>query len=323
MRAHHLLPTTLLLGACVDRQAGEDWTEWYDDGTAYEVVEPLSFTPDDYAPTAAPATIAEARGVMTSTFDNEGPLFAAEDWDPAWEGDPGTFSDDRCAFWDVDPSATLPMVVEGVVTSHPRVYRKIEGCGGDERYYGSFWIEDASGGVFVLGDRKVAPFDMGARVRMEVRAVRRRFGLDMVYVHDVLEVERGPIPMSFDRVDRPLVRSDQSRMIRASGTVVQSPTTFGEVLVQLDDGPACAPDDETTRKNCLWVNIDQELNARGITFEKGESIVVTGPVSPFSWFKEGECDTRAVPECGNLPSGQCVCNFYGPYISRVGQITRR
>lgn len=305
----------LLASACADLSLGEDWQAWYDDGSDYDVTEPVAFTAEPYdIPARDDDGIAKLKAdVFTSTFSNLGPYFP-----------PGSGMDEAvsgCAYWidqepdpvdadatDTDvppPSLKLPRTITGVVTSHPRVYRKIEGCNGDEKYYGSYWIEDRTGGLFVLGDSKVAHFDMGDTVTLSVRSMRRRYDIDMVYVHDVLEVQRGPRPIAYDEVDRPLTASQQSTTVRATGVVVTEPTTFGEVLVQLDGySGECAPTDERTRAHCLFVTIDQETSRRGVTLRRGDHIQVTGPVSQTAWFG---------------PTG--VFNFYGIYVMRVGQLT--
>jgi hypothetical protein len=64
----------------------------------------------------------------------------------------------------------LPMVLEGVVTLHPRQYVKRPVCGQDERNYGSFVLEDDSGGILMLRNSRIANFSFGDRIRVTVRA---------------------------------------------------------------------------------------------------------------------------------------------------------
>ena len=100
----------------------------------------------------------------------------------------------------------LPFEVEGIVTLHPRWYFKTHGCDdGDEKFYGSFFIQDGTSGIFVLGDSKVAHFDMGARVKMKVRGVRTIYDLNVVYAHDITEVvDYGPVPVYYDEATEAL-----------------------------------------------------------------------------------------------------------------------
>ena len=48
----------------------------------------------------------------------------------------------------------LPFEIEGVVTAHPRYYFKTSGCDwdSDEKYYGSFFIQDATGAKISIED---------------------------------------------------------------------------------------------------------------------------------------------------------------------------
>ncbi len=300
------------LGACADRAPAETWEDWYTPGEGTDVTEPVAFTEDPYdLPESGSGGIRGLRtALLTQVFDNDGPIFAAQDF-PA--------DATACGFWepeldpaDTDVVGTLPAEITGYVTSHPRVYRKIEGCApdgaqSDEKYYGSYFLEDRTGGIFVLRDSKVAPFDIGARVTLRVRAVRRRFGVDMVYVHDLVEAEPGPFPLSYAPVTRPLTADDQSTVVRFTGTVVTEPTTFGETLLTIDGytGGTCAPDTRDTRAHCAVIQLDQEITRRGVTLAPGERVTVTGPVASSPFF-----------------DAIGVINFYGPYITRVGQITR-
>jgi hypothetical protein len=258
----------------------------------------VAFTDEPYPPVPEGVLpIAELRATrLDASGDNDGPRIAAADWHDGVA---------RCAFW--EQADDLPVTVEGVVTAHPRVYRKIEGCDADEKYYGSYWLEDASGGIFVLRDSKVATFTLGARVRLNVRGVRRRYAEDMIYVAAAEVVDPGPIPLHFEVVERRVLEAgDVGRVARIQGTVVGAPSTFGEVLLQPDDLPGqCAPDDAFTRASCLVVELDTELNRRGVTFEPGDRLQVTAPVAPATFFS---------------PSG--ISTFYGVYVTRLGQIER-
>lgn len=302
--------TALALGGCVDLADAEDWQPWFDGGAALDVEEPVTFSadpvegdcvsPGDQGWSATSTTcIADLRdAVLTSPFDNDGPLFAEADF-PAGAED--------CQYWAKDATGFLPAEIEGVVTSHPRVYRKIEGCDGDEKYYGSFWMEDATGGVFVLGNTKVAHFDMGDRVRLKVRAMRRRYAVDMVYVHDVVDIDTSADTVPYEAHTGPIGEDLQSSSVRVSGTVVTAASTFGEVLLQPDgyDAGTCGPADHTTRQHCLVATVDQELGKRGVTLPVGEHVTLTGPVAQTAFFS---------------PAG--VFNFYGVYLTRIGQIER-
>lgn len=297
MRRPHAL-VVLLAPACQGRPDAEPSGDWWGGPDELDVVESVAFTDEPYPPVPdGVLPIAELRATrLDPSSDNDGPRIATEDWHEGIAG---------CAFW--EQADDLPVVVEGIVTAHPRVYRKIEGCDGDEKYYGSYWLEDASGGLFVLRDSKVATFTLGARVRLDVRGVRRRYGEDMIYVASAEVLDPGPLPIHYTPVvGRVLGEGDVGRVARVVGTVVAAPSTFGEVLLQPDDvAGTCAPDDELTRASCLLVELDTELNRRGVTFAPGDRLQVTAPVGPATFF---------------APSG--IFTFYGAYVTRLGQIQR-
>lgn len=248
----------LLAIGCAGPSGPEAWGDWYEEGTPYDVLEPVAFTDTPYAfPEVGPG-IADLP--IPADFET---AFAPEDAPPR-----------GCADWVTDPG--LPMEFEGLVTIHPRFYFKAPGClpprdddpdaDSDEKFYGSYFIEDATGGVFVLGDSKVAHFDMGDRVRIRVRAVRNRFDLVAVAVHDIVEVIRGPEPIHYEETVEAFGSDDVARVKRVTGTVVTDPDTFGEFLVEGDDGTRWA------------VSLDVELNRRGIRYPMGTRLQATGPI---------------------------------------------
>lgn len=252
-----MFPALLCLAACADvRGEPEDYTSWYSEGVVLDVEEPLTFTDVPYADPAG----GEAIG------DFEDALFPVADGDPVFATGDG-YAVSGCPS---SQSASLPFEVEGIVTLHPRFYFKTQGCDGDEKYYGSYFIEDATGGFFVLGDSKVAHFDMGDRVRLKVRGIRTTYDVDMVYAHDVVSVERGPEPIYFETLDRALTlgadRAEIGRVKRIVGTVLTEKDTFGEFQVEGDNGVI------------FNVSLDAELNRRGIGFPIGTRLQVTGPM---------------------------------------------
>jgi hypothetical protein len=246
---------SLALAACAPASRDrEDPDQWFSPPTAYDVSEPVEFTDQNYDFTG-PTAVADLPA--PEAFQT---MFAPDDL-PAGTG---------CPDWVT--SADLPAEIEGIVTLLPRYYIKIGGCtptpdiDSDEKYYGSYFVQDRSGGFFVLGDSKVAHFDMGDRVRLKVRSIKESFGQLMIASHDVVELERGPEPVYYDAVDGPLGAEHVSRVVRVEGTVATAMSTFGEVYLDGDDGVR------------YKFSLDAELNRRGITAAIGDRIQVTGPV---------------------------------------------
>jgi hypothetical protein len=241
------------LAACASpgAQAPEDW---FDAGQTLDVVEPLSFTdvPYDFTGATPIGDVPQA--------PEFGTLFAEGDDLPACDG------------WST--SADLPVEVTGVATVLPRVYLKTEGCvptgdpdaQSDEKHYGSFFLQDASGGIFVLGDDKNADFAAGDRVTLRVLAVAERFGLDAVSSFEVLSIERGPEPIFYASRESALDDASIAEVQRMTGTVAAPPDTFGEMTLTTDGGVD------------FVAQVDSELTRRGVTYAVGERLEVTGPV---------------------------------------------
>ena len=277
-----LLPLLSIVAlGCASERSAEDPSKWagYEGSDDYDVEEPLEFTDVPYGFTGD----TPIRDIPVSDYRET--WFAPDDAPPS----------DLCDWWRV--SNELPVEVEGIVTIHPRYYFKTSGClppedaaiDSDEKYYGSYFIEDDSGGFFVLGDSKVAHFDMGARVKLKVRSTKEAFGLEMITVHDVLEVDRGPHPIHYEELARPLDSDDAGKVRRMTGTVGLT-GGFGEVqlcLGEVQEGDfenVFEGDDQRDAKiRCIvdgrgfYAIVDAELQRRGIEFEIGEQVTLTGP----------------------------------------------
>jgi hypothetical protein len=244
-----------LLAACADlRDTPEDIDDWYTAADGLNVTEPVSFTSSPYGFSGSTA-IVDIPSPDEGSFET---YFATSMFAPACEG------------W--QRSADLPVEIEGIVTIHPKYYFKTSGCQGDrdadsdEKYYGSYFIEDESGGMFVLGDTKVAHFNMGQRVRLKVRAVKESFGLRMVIAHDVEEIGREVEPIYYQEPTGPLGFDEMARVQRVTGTVISDASNFGELLIESDEGVTYS------------IKVDWEITRRKHAWDAGERIQVTGPV---------------------------------------------
>lgn len=285
-RALLLSMAPLLWGAaCGTSSAPEPWRDWYDQGSPYDVEEPIAFTDQSYDFTGE-TPIADLP--IPSDFAT---WFAEDDAPPL----------DACDAWSTHPE--LPAEITGIVTIHPRFYIKVSGClpaddrniDSDEKYYGSYFIQDASGGFFVLGDSKVAHFDMGDRVTIKVRGIKESFDSVMISAHDVLEIERGPEPIYYRTVsDRILGPEDIAEVVRVQGVVAAEASNFGEVYLCTGDDPDTSLEPDPARDGELipacahmgvtsppWfkVGIDVELQRRGVSYAPGTQLSVTGPVA--------------------------------------------
>ncbi len=261
------LPFLALLVGCISQREAEDPSEWFDKGSALDVTEALTFTDQSYD---FPANPNDGIGWLKDhVFPVEGSGFGSDT--VAWGPDDATNRDITCANVS-DPA--LPFDIEGVATAHPRFYFKTTGCtwDSDEKYYGSFFIQDATGGVFVLGDSKLAHFDMGDRVRIRARAAKTSFDLDMIYAFDLVEVVERNVPIYYEEPTAPFVDlweagdDPTGRVWRVTGEVVTRTDTFGEFQVEDDEGRR------------FHASLDMEINRRGIEFPVGSRVTITGPV---------------------------------------------
>ena len=218
-----------------------------------------------------------------------------ETWFATTDGLP----DADCDRWRTDPS--LPATIEGVVTIYPRLYMKVPGCrpsddfdvDSDEKYFGSFYIQDESGGHLVLGDTRVTHFDRGDRVRLQVRSIKEYFGSTMVVAHDVRNIDRANAPIYYRTVeDRLLDDNDRATVVRVQGIVAGPMSNFGEIYLCTGDDPdttmvvdqgrfndlvpACARSDV---QDPPWykISLDVELQRRGYELEPGTLMEATGP----------------------------------------------
>jgi len=182
-------------------------------------------------------------------------------------GDPRTFVSRAgavpCNTGDVQVLANdLPAVIEGVVTLHPRRYLKIPVCDQDEKHYGSFTIEDDTGGIVVLRDSRIAPFRPGDRVRLVVDALTMTYLQPSTRAILTASVERlepsadtADRVVYFDRTTVPFGLGDITKVRRVEGYAVQAPDNknFGSLIIsdRFIAAPTGAEKNRICELNCL------------------------------------------------------------------------
>lgn len=258
MRALLPLAAGLALVACSpEPDALPDTTDWWSEAQPYDVQEPLSFTEEPYG---------DLDGSLGDLLDDHLPVVESETTVGTELAPDDDYGDASCGS-SFGTNRALPTEVEGIVTLMPRWYMKVDGCNrSEEKYYGNYFIESDDGGIFVIGDSKVAHFDMGDRVKLRVRGIRSNFGLDMIYVHDVVEVSREARPVHYAWAQDGLDADDMGQVRRVRGKVEAGPDTFGQLTVRTDEGEA------------VFVNLDSELNRRRAYPPIGTTLCATGPV---------------------------------------------
>lgn len=229
---------------CDDELTADYANPTFDDGTEREVSEPVPFAERDEGtmyglPRDGQASIADLLALMPvdGVPDGDPTLFVAPDDQP---------TTDQCEGGGATVLDGLPMVIEGVVTLHPRQYLKVPICGQDERNYGSWVIEDDTGGIVMLRDGRVAPYTFGDRVRVTVRGVLELNGGDpttrAVVIADVEALDAsGDVLYSLQ--ETPFSADDVGRTRRVEGYVAVAATSenFNEMILASDPLPEVPP----------------------------------------------------------------------------------
>jgi hypothetical protein len=272
----------LFVSGCADvRDEPVDQSDWWGAGEDAWVEESIDFTDADYA---IPA------GGSGGIGDFSDSVYPVGTWDRSdsenlWsiKYAPGEDFSADCGGLEDD---ALPHELEGIVTLHPAWYIKSYGCApepdrsyppeSEEKYYSSYFIEDSTGGLFVLFDSRVAPFTVGDKVRLKVRAVRSNHwddggsyigSQDMIYSHDILSVERGASAVHYTEVDGDLTIDHINRVVRVTGPIVEIDESFNNYTVETAGGGRVA--------YSLGLDLGRRPSAKA---EVGDVVTATGPV---------------------------------------------
>lgn len=158
------------------------------------------------------------------------------------------FPTDQCQGGPATESAELPMELEVVVTLQPRQYIKTPVCGQDERNYGSFVVEDDTGGIVVHRDSRVTPYNVGDRLKLKVRGISFTYGADdraiTIADFEYLPVAEADARILYSETTASFTSADVGRTRRVEGFVAQPPTNSNFNAMVLTDRllPAVAPE---------------------------------------------------------------------------------
>jgi hypothetical protein len=262
-----IMPAAFVISGCGEQQGPQDSTEYYGQPQHAEVEDPIGFTAQNYDFTGE-TPIADIHAMFDTS---EQVWYGLSPMDPFPMGDERAL-DVECGDFgnEVAKVEDLPATIEGVATLHPRYFQKISVCGQDQRYYGSFFLQDETDGILVLQDYRVTDFTFGQRVRLRVRGLVTSFGQPAVLISDQLEVveDREVQDIYYEKIERPFETADASKVRRIEGVVISEPTNanFNELILEGDEGS-------------VWgVSIDRELGNRGVNLHDGDRIQLTGPV---------------------------------------------
>ena len=187
----------------------------------------------------------------------------------------------------------LPTQIEGIITLHPRYYQALGICQSEERFYGSYFIEDSTRGILVLKDSRIADFRMGDRVRLTVTGLSSVFGstgvltsLDEEVVSLNHEIYADYI--GSDNLDRSMV--GRTVTIRREISSLATNYNFSEMCLKPEGETdfictdACVAQEQCTSPDsparAILVSLDREIEQRDpILWKKGDVVEVTGPVT--------------------------------------------
>jgi hypothetical protein len=222
-------------------------------------VDPEDIWPDPAGPAAqgpalpfADRADGETYGLPRAGQPSIADLFALFPSAPLNVDDPDLFvapgvevATDQCRGGEVVTLNELPMTIEAVVTLFPRQYMKLPICGQDERHYGTFTIEDDTGGLIVLRDSRIAVFGHGDRVKLVVSGITLTYGRDLD-TRAVLIAEIEPTgasgPVLYEHAETGFTADDVGQVKRVEGTVFQVPTNdnFSQMVLTREAVPSGA-----------------------------------------------------------------------------------
>jgi hypothetical protein len=140
-------------------------------------------------------------------------------------------------------SANLPMTIEGVVTIPGTYYIKVSVCDQEEKFYGSYVIEDDTAGIMVLRDSRVAQVQPGDVVRMTVHTMVISDNLGRVDSRAVLSYELEILAQKkdvlYERTQSPLTTDDVGKTRQVEGFALEKPTNlnFSTLVLSNRDFP--------------------------------------------------------------------------------------
>lgn len=270
-----LLLGAALVGGCADAQGPLDPADFYKAPENTTVQEPIAFTPDNYD-FSGEMTIAQARELIRTGAGSQRNWYGFSPQDAFPAGDERQFNENCNPFQNpsfpekVREVSELPAFIEGVVTLHPRYFQKLQICGEDQRFYGSYFLQDETGGIMILKDSRIANFTFGERVRLRVRGLTKVFDSYAVLTWDSEEVvEPGKTyPIYYEVAEQALASADIGKVRRVRGTIVSEPssTNFNEMHIEADNGVRYV------------ASVDRELAQRNPGLTQGMQVELTGPV---------------------------------------------
>jgi hypothetical protein len=274
-----LLACVALQTSCVPDEPSDSPREpnYYKEGEQRPVTEPIDFTEQNYNDVSGEMTIADLRAVPD---ENAFVWYGYSPMDPYPLGDRRAHGEDCSPIGAFENVVTevpeFPVTIRGVVTHHPRLLRSPRFCAGEDRYYGTYYLQDETGGIMVYKDSRVADFTFGDQVSIRVRGLSAQnfssmpAGVTGVIAYDKEDVVGQSLPIYYEETDENFTADDVAQVRRIRGEVVMEPsnTNFNSMTLA------------SLNTDAEWaVSLDRELTRRSYTFEEGEVVELTGVVA--------------------------------------------
>jgi len=216
----------------------------------------------------------------------------------------------------------LPVVIEGIVTLQPRYFQKTSYCDSDERFYGSYFLEDSTGGILILKESRIEDFYMGDRVRLRVRGLMKYFDTVAVLVADEEEIVSTGNPIYYRNISREFTVADANLVHRVTKKIagVATNQNFNEMcLVDVDN-----PDLDSCSKPCAF---NSDCASGTCNFPSQNAIAGTCQTDEGQWLVSldreiGQRQPRILRRGGVIQVTGPIVNSFGlkMLISRAGQI---
>ena len=253
-----LLSVTLMACGVEDENRPSPQERWAPSGAQHEVTEPVSLRPrtasDVYGlPRSRENSISDLVALLPSEdIERDGPKFFSSSAQPL-----------MCTNGRTSQIAGLPMVVEGVVTIPGTYYIKVSVCDQEEKFYGSFAIEDDTGGIMVLRDSRVAQVQPGNVVRLTVHTLVISDNFGRIDSRAVLSYDLEILPESRDLLFSTTTQSIDGehvgRTTQVEGFMLENPSNLNFSTMVLSDREMSASSNDISsvcRNYCLTLCTD-------------------------------------------------------------------
>ena len=192
-----------------------------------------------------------------------------------------------CTNGSTEPAA-LPKTIRAVVTIPGTYYKKASICDQEEKFYGSFVVEDDTGGILVLRDSRVAEVQPGDVVDIVVHTIALTHYRGELDSRAILSYEMNILPtpktVLYSSQPDPFEFEDIGKTQRVEGFVLENPSNLNFSTMILSDREFLSPNAQLSLEAQIDACQDKQENAMceysAIAIDrKGESRVLGNGIS--------------------------------------------